>query len=445
MVRPDVVVRDTRVEVAPGEVVEVAASVHNPSTTVEDYELSVVGVPGAWSSVAPPLVALMPDEQRDVTVVLRPGTGWSAPVGELAFGLRCRSTVDPSVSAVAEADVVVTAQHGASVRLLTVSGTGRWRGRYRVDVTNTGSVPAQVQLEVTQPEDELAFALRDATLEVRPGATASAYLVVRPRRPGGPVRRHAFSVAWRLDPPTAEGVVEGAFTQRPVVPRRPVVTGAAIAVLAVAALAGYRAWQPAPDPAPVAAPAPVLISADAVPGGVRAEWQAVPGVEGYQLRRTVGDGGAVEGTRDVDAAQTADVWPDLPAGEHCLTVVAVTGGEASDPSDPLCATVAATEPVPGVVVVHYVAPIADVGAYDRTREQATLLADAGVTVEIARSAEVPALAARGEPSYVLYHGGFADRAQADAYCALLADAVAMCEPVEPLPADEASPAGGGGG
>src|SRR4051812_7384890 len=115
---PDVIVREPRVQVVPGEVVQAVATVHNPGAVVESYELEVVGVPGAWASVVPPLVPLMPDERQDVRVVFSPPPGRSAPVGEFAYGLRCRSTVDPTACAVAEGDVAVDALHGAQARLV---------------------------------------------------------------------------------------------------------------------------------------------------------------------------------------------------------------------------------------------------------------------------------------------------------------------------------------
>jgi hypothetical protein len=437
MHRPGVWIERTRLEVEPGATVSTAVVLHNSSEHVEEYDLSVLGVPGTWAVVAPARVSLMPGARAHAQVTFAPTTGPTAPVGPFAFGLRCVSTVDSQDSAVAEGDIDVGAVRSVSPDLVVVTGTGRWRGRYRVDVTNAGTVPVHVGLAATAATEALSMALQPNELEVPAGATRCSYLMVRPRAPGGTAPLpHPFSVDWRTD--EASGQLNGTFTQRPVLPRRGLAALAVVLVTLVAAVVGLRALvdrqaSPAAQ-APIAPEAPRIRSVDAVPEGLRIRWSSVDAATSYEVRML--DRGDVVDNRKAESVQTAMVWKGAPQGGHCFVVVAATGGATSDPSAPRCgqslAPLAAAT-ASKVLLVYATIPTADVNTYARALATQKRIASKDPRAQVALNTDVPAVAARGGvPSYVVFSDGFPDEAAARAACPQVRDVAPSCVVVPPL-------------
>jgi hypothetical protein len=443
---PVVVIDDKLLSVEPGQVVETVVRLRNVGTQVEQYGVEVLGASRAWSDVVPRHVSLMPGDERDVRILFRPPRRPAAPVGEFPFGVRCASEVDPDRCAVAEGDIAVGAIHGLEARLVTVTGRGRHRGRYRLDVHNTGTVAATVVLAVFEAAESLSFALTPDRLDIPAGETASAYLLVRPLNPTllGKGSSHPFWLTYEVDGPVHnEGRVDAVFARRPVLPRALIPMTAALLCLGVAAIVAVSllARQDKPEaPSAVAAPSvPTIANVEFTPEGVQIRWKPVPRVASYSvqqlLSRKVTD--IIDSTK-VAAEQTALIWPKtLPDGERCFRVQAVNAGGSSEASAAKCTTVVTTQPL---TTEDFVGPFAvleailqaDVDSFRRAQDELARFQDAGLQIKLIDSSKTKALVGK-PPSYVIFADDFADLADARKFCKRNSDVAPDCAAFAALP------------
>jgi len=349
-VEPVLALRTTRLLVEPGSQTSTAATVRNPGTIVEQYELSVLGAGAGWTEVVPQLLSLAPGAQADVQLVFRPPLRSSTPAGQVPFGLRVVSREDPERCDVAEGDLTVGAIIDLDAQLVPEAPRGAFSGRYRVVFRNGGSVPLDLRLTVEEPEKTLGFALAPEELEVAPAEEGEAFLKVRARSPfplGAP-RTRAFTLAYqqeggRPDGDVRPGILTGSFEQRPILSR--LVTMVALVVVLVAgaiiflALRGGAA-RPQPGAPP---PAPELAAAAGVGADrIQLQWSASALVTDYRVQRLLpgaaGDDPAVEEQRDLAGDLGVYTWTELPPGsEHCFRLVAANSAGDSLPSASRCA------------------------------------------------------------------------------------------------------------
>ncbi|HLL64459.1 MAG TPA: fibronectin type III domain-containing protein [Micromonosporaceae bacterium] len=362
--------------VEPGGETRVSATVRNAGDLVEQYRLEVVGEAARWSQVVPRQVSVLPagTEEKTVSIVFRPPPPPLSAAGDFPFGLRCVSLEDQERCTIVEGDITVGAVVGVQARLANISPSGRWIGRYRLDIDNTGSVPVRLKLDATDTRSALRFAVAPRELTVESGQTASGYVAVKPYQPmlrGKPVS-HPFEVTYQhadepaanhtgtagrggaARPPTAGGgaTLAGVFEQRPVVNRGVIV--ACLVLVAVAVGAGALLLRTAGRPEPPASisgpPPPVALTSAAAmtPTSVQLLWERSPYATGYLVQQVSADG-AVQASKEVtDRDQSALLWGELPVGKVCFRVLAVGTGGRSAGSDPLCATLAAPAVTPSV-------------------------------------------------------------------------------------------------
>lgn len=351
-----------RVAVDPGGQARLSITVTNPGTRVEGYDLDVVGEqPIDWAEVIPPAVSVYPQQSEQATVVFSPPGGPGTTGGEMVFGVRARSQLDPTASAVAEGTVEVKRVFGLQGQLSPVTSSGRWRGRHTVTVHNWGNAPARLRLVPSDPEEALGFLIRPEVIEVPVGGSASAVMKVRTRAPmlRGQVTRHAFRVACE---PVEDGaaatarsapvspmstpdrpVLDGAMTQKPILSRAVVAAGVGAAVLVAAGtvFALTRPGAEQDDFAELGVPdAPTdleVVSVDATT--MTLAWTGVRQVQEYELQtlnpesKNVADTERFPGTQEEFQVTGLD-----PSTEYCFALVALRGdGELMSPqSNEVC-------------------------------------------------------------------------------------------------------------
>jgi hypothetical protein len=338
-----------RIAVDPGGQARISITVTNPGTRVEGYDLDVVGEqPIDWAEVIPPTVSVYPQQSEQATVVFSPAAGPGTQGGEIVFGVRARSRLDPTSSAVAEGTVEVKRVFGLQGQLTPVTSSGRWRGHHTITVHNWGNAPARLRLVASDPEEALGFLVRPDVIEVPVGGSASAIVKVRTRAPmlRGQVTRHAFQVACE---PADEGeaadaqtaptpgvstpdrpLLDGAMSQKPILSRAVVAAGlGAVAVLAAGtAYALTRPGAEQEDFAELGRPdAPTdleVVSVEAT--SVTLEWTGVRQVQEYEVQTLNPESKKVSGTERLSGTQEEFTVTDLsPSTEYCFAVVALRG------------------------------------------------------------------------------------------------------------------------
>jgi hypothetical protein len=365
-VDPVLVLGESAARVDPGGEARVQVSVRNVGDLVEQYQFEVLGDTARWAHVVPRQVSVLPhgQEEKTVDVIFRPPPAPAAPAGEIPFGVRCVSLERRDRCAVVEGDVSVGAVHNLAARLEPVTPRGRWTGRYRIHFDNTGSVPVTLSLAAGDAKQLLRFALAPRELTVAPGASAPAYLAVRPRQPmmrGKPVE-HPFAVSYRATTDGGGGELPASFEQRPVVSKG--VLALAVAVVALAAGAGallVRNNGGGPQKAALTTDGPppptVLTGADPLTGSsAQVVWVRSPYATGYVVQQVLANG-TVSGAKEIsDPDQSTVVWPDLKPGRTCFRVLTVGKGGRSAPSQAKCITLAAPPPPTSAAVTTTAPP-----------------------------------------------------------------------------------------
>ena len=233
-----------------------------------------------------------------------------------------------------------------------VTPSGRWTGRYRVLLENTGSVPVRLRLTASDNRRVLRFAVAPAEVTVEPGRSTPVYVSVQSRQPmlRGKAVPHGFAVSYETVEGDRRGELAGVFEQRPVLSKGVVAVAALLVVLAVAgAVLLLRARKGSDEPLPSGVPPPPIALTKATRVGtdtVQLEWDKSPYATGYLVQHLRPDGG-VGGSKEIaDRDQSVATWEKLPPGQHCFRVLAVGAAGRSAPSEAICTTVVKPPPTP---------------------------------------------------------------------------------------------------
>ncbi|WP_239373577.1 hypothetical protein [Frankia sp. Cj5] len=242
---PELRLHHTRLQVRPGEQAQTTATVRYDGDLIEQYTFDVLGAAARWADVVPREVSVTPGVEYTVRLLFRPPAGPGAPVGNVPFALRCRSRENRGWVAVEEGDIAVSALHEITAAITTVKvRRGRWTARWIARFDNRGTAPARLCLSVPDGDGALGFALAPKQLDIAPGGYGEAFLKARAVRPflRGTVARHPVRLGYarmdETDQQSAEGWLDAAFEQLPVLPRAAVRVAGVALLVGVAAAAG---------------------------------------------------------------------------------------------------------------------------------------------------------------------------------------------------------------
>jgi len=237
------------VAVDPGSSETTTVRLRNDSDTVEEYRLSVVGDPAAWTRIAPDTLRLYPGDEGSASVVFSPPRAPETTAGSLPFGILVQPQQSPELSNVGEGVVTVSPFAEMRAELVPVTVRGRLSTRSRVAVDNLGNAPLPVGISGQDDEDVLAFRPSPETMEVAQGRTRLARVRIRPGGVKflGQPERYPFTLT--LTPardrlPGQTGVLppaqlRGTFIRLPLFPKWLLVT---LGLLAAGAAAFAALW-----------------------------------------------------------------------------------------------------------------------------------------------------------------------------------------------------------
>ena len=344
MTDPVVVIGEQFLHVEPGDAVQTTLRITNVGDQVEGYSIEICRGPASrWAEAVPNTVHLLPGQDTEVTITFRPPRQPAPPVGNVTFGILVISHIDPDRRAVVDGEIVVAEIHELQARLTPVSARGRHRGRYRIDVDNTGTAPASVLLRAHESTRALSLALAPTRLNTPAGASTSAFLLIRPVRPTllGQQETLPFWIDYHTDAhPEQPGRIDGVFLRRPVIPRGLIPVVATLLILTVAAVIALRTLLPHQPPAALTkAPplAPVLRDVTPTGNDITITWTPVPLASGYTVQQALSPQFSdIVDVKDVQPDVNVLTWPDVPPGQHCFRVIAVDQVGRSDPSTTRC-------------------------------------------------------------------------------------------------------------
>lgn len=162
--------------IAPGTAAAATVTLTNRGSIVDEFAVSIEGVPPEWVQIARPRISLLPGSKDELTVVFRPPADSTARAGAHPFTVVVLSRQHGiDVRAIGEFSVTAIERLETSIRPI------RGAGPFTVTVVNTGNVAAPLRIEGTDDEEKLQFTIPPDTV-VQPGETVTIPVQVRAQR-----------------------------------------------------------------------------------------------------------------------------------------------------------------------------------------------------------------------------------------------------------------------
>ncbi len=163
----------------PGTATTTTIILLNQGPVVDHFKINIEGIPSQWVPSTPPLIQLMPGQQQDVQLTIRPPRAPHSRAGRYPITLRVSSQDDPKQSAEVKATLTVAAYseftsnlHPQRVR----SGKNA-----QITINNQGNTQAAFSLDFKDRADELNFKPPRIQLQVPEGQSAVAEFQAVPR------------------------------------------------------------------------------------------------------------------------------------------------------------------------------------------------------------------------------------------------------------------------
>src|SRR5215211_1647139 len=173
--------------VEPGGRIRVLALVRNQSGIVDNYELSVDGLPGDWWSIFANTVYLVPygtsgTYEQEVEIHLHPPRTAEAEARMWELEVVADSKAYSRRAASAPLHLGIQPFEEFKTKLSPERASGRRKAQFDVAVRNTANAPVTVALDAADQDNELGYDFAPTTLEIPPGRSVNAKMLVRPPR-----------------------------------------------------------------------------------------------------------------------------------------------------------------------------------------------------------------------------------------------------------------------
>lgn len=184
-----------KVSVAPGANVELAVTVQNLTTLLDQVAVRVEGLDPTWVQVIPQYLPVFAQGQATARVILKPTRNPAQAVAGV-YPLRIRATAQEHPGEEGEAASEMTLQMVGEyeVRLEAASPLSPQEASYPVRVRNAGNAPLQIRLTGADAGAALWYKFDPFQLLVPPGGEAQAALTVRAKQSGAGSRAITFTL-----------------------------------------------------------------------------------------------------------------------------------------------------------------------------------------------------------------------------------------------------------
>ena len=256
---PDAVVMDLRipgvetegpitVSVQAGGAARVVLLIRNQSGIVDNYDVSVEGLPEAWWTATPPTVYLVPygtasdGYEQEVTIDLHPPRSAEAEARPWLIKVTAESRAYQVVIGTRDATLVIEPYYELESEMRPERKSGRAKGRFAIAIRNKANAPTDIELSALDSESKLAFDFERARFPTKPGRRAGSVFYARPLKQMifGRKVEHRFTVSAQAADVDASAVPRlGVFVQKPWIPRWVLVV---LPLLVAGAVAAWLLW-----------------------------------------------------------------------------------------------------------------------------------------------------------------------------------------------------------
>jgi beta-lactam-binding protein with PASTA domain len=173
------------VGVHPGDRTRVRALIRNQSGIVDNYQLSIDGMPDDWWSVLPDTVYLVPygsggTYEQEVEIHIHPPRAPEAEARMWALQVVAYSKAHERVAASEPLMVGIQPFEEHATKVKPERASGRRKADFKVRVANKANAPVFVAFDASEADNDCRFKFDPPTAEIQPGETAQTTLRVKP-------------------------------------------------------------------------------------------------------------------------------------------------------------------------------------------------------------------------------------------------------------------------
>jgi len=240
------------VTAAPGGRATILGLIRNQSAIVDNYDLTIHGLPADWWTISPRVAYLVPQGregtyEQQIQAHVHPPHSTEAQARAWPFEVVATSRAYGTTVATAAATLIVTPYVDISSEVKPERVTGRWRARYTLTVRNRANASMSIDIRAEDTDGTCRFRFPRPVPPVPPGGRIAVPFTVRPPRQiwvGRPIERQlsVTTTPVGVDQPQAPSKV--VFRQRRWIPKWVVILLAVLIVLAAVAAFGYFVGYP---------------------------------------------------------------------------------------------------------------------------------------------------------------------------------------------------------
>jgi beta-lactam-binding protein with PASTA domain len=165
---------EVTVTVAPGQRVTILGKIRNQSDVVDNFDLSVRGLPDGWSTVSPPTAYLVPygsggTYDQEIQVHIHPPRTPEAQARAWSVEVVAASRAFGGEATAAPASVTITPYTEVATELRPERASGRLKARYKLTVHNKANARAELDLAAEDTDGECRFRFADPRVALEPG------------------------------------------------------------------------------------------------------------------------------------------------------------------------------------------------------------------------------------------------------------------------------------
>jgi len=216
------------VEVEPGSQATIVGLIRNQSELVDNFDLSVHGLPEGWWTVTPPTAYLVPygtsgTYEQQVEIHLHPPRSPEAHARAWPFEVVAVSRAHGGQAAAAPARVIVRPYFELATELHPERRSGRLKARYALTVRNRANARAEVAIAAEDADGECEFRFAQPSVAIEPGNALECPFTCLPPRQlwmGRTLERRFQVLAAPIGvaSPTPQPAPTGIFRQKPWLP-----------------------------------------------------------------------------------------------------------------------------------------------------------------------------------------------------------------------------------
>jgi beta-lactam-binding protein with PASTA domain len=209
-----------------GQSTALRALIRNESDVVDNYDISVRGLPQDWWTVSPSTVYLVPyatgdSYEQEVVVELRPPRTPEALAKEWHFEVVVFSRAAGSEAAHAPATLTVEPYEDLAAKIAPDRASGRLKARFVVTVRNRANAPIACRFDARDAEGECRLRFTQPSVAIDPGKGVQAPVTVLPPKQiwlGRPKDRALTVTVTPAGSDAAAAVLTATYRQRPWLP-----------------------------------------------------------------------------------------------------------------------------------------------------------------------------------------------------------------------------------